>query len=69
MEDLWATVAHLCDKIKNLERGIKNLEKENQDLRETNKTSATETTEIYDRIKTILEFLNNFSKIFERLNL
>ena len=36
-EDRWSTVTYLCNKIGNLERNFKDLEKENQNLIKTNK--------------------------------
>ena len=45
-QDRWATVAHLCDKIKSLEKKITNLEKENRDLKQLNKTVVEETLQL-----------------------
>ena len=68
-EDRWATVAYLCDKITGLENVIKNLEKDNQDLKKVNETLLNKNIEIDDKLKNILETQSNLFKVFERLNL
>ena len=67
-EDRWATVAYLCDKVTSLEKVIKNLERDNQDLKKVNETLLNKNIEVDDRLKTILETQNNIFKIFEKLN-
>ena len=54
-EDRWSTIAHLCNKIENLERNFKDLEKENKSLIKTNQ----------DLTKVIDELAEKYSKITE----
>ena len=68
-EDRWATVAYLCDKVAGLEKVIKNLERDNQDLKKTNETLLNKNIEIDDKLKDILEAQSNLFKVLEKLNL
>ena len=67
-KDRWATLAYLCDKGNCLEKAIKNLEKDNQDLKKTNETLLNKNIEIDDKLKNILETQSNFFKVFEKIN-
>ena len=68
-EDRWATVAYLCDKVTSLEKVIKNLERDNLDLKKVNETLLNKNIENDDKLKNILEAQSNLFKVFERLNL
>ena len=63
VEDWWATVAYLCDKVTGLEKVIKNLEKDNLDLKKVNGTLLNKNIEIVDKLKNILEAQSNLFRV------
>ena len=65
--DRWATVAHLCDKVKSLEQRIKNLENEKRDLEQFNKTLMDETLQLNKTCAKALEIQEELFKLFKNL--
>ena len=68
-EDRWSTIAHLCNKIENLERNFKDLEKENRNLNKTNKDLTKVLDELTEKYLRITENQNKILKSLEILKI
>ena len=66
-QDRWATIAHLCDKVKSLEKKITNLEKENRDLKQFSKTVVEETLQFNKTCAEALEVQGELFKLLKNL--
>ena len=64
-EDRWSTMAHLCNKIENLERNFKDLEKENKSLIKTNKNLTRVIDELTEKYLKITENQKEILKLLE----
>ena len=64
-EDRWSTVAYLCNKIENLERNFKVLEKETKRLIETNTTLIKVIDELTEKYLKIAENQKEILKSLE----